>query len=292
LTPNHLKLLKRYTENIIFAFDNDEAGFQATLRATKIAFENEIYPKIFLLPEKIKDFDEAVNQLGEQNFQNLILDDSNYQDSFSFILQKLKNKYSLSDPIERKKFINEVFDLLAYLKDYNILQIYIEHLAEILKTDPYILLKQFKTFLRKNKIYKTSTQQVTKPKNPDTDYLVGALIYEDFIEYLPIQKKKDQILDILALISGISSYLPESVIYKILEENLSDTEKEKLKEASLWREQQTDNIDNFIFSLLVDYLQKLLKIIIKKPSIPEEEKLSFIKEINKIIKTSIEFQDK
>ncbi len=284
LTPNHLKLLKRYTENIIFAFDNDEAGFQATLRATKIAYENEIYPKIFLLPEKFKDFDEAINELGEQNFQNLILNNDNYQDSFSFILQKLKNKYSLSDPIERKKFINEIFDLLSYLKDYNILQIYIEYLAKILKLDSFNLFKQFKTFLRKNKNYIKEKEENYKSTTPEIDYLIWSLIFENFIETLPI-KNKEKIIDILTLISSIASYIENSLLNRILEEKLSDEDVNKLKEASLRREQQKENIDTFLYNLLRSYLQKLLKITNKATTIPPEEKINFLKEINKILKT-------
>jgi len=36
LTEDHIKLLKRYTENLYFLFDNDKAGQQATFRALKL----------------------------------------------------------------------------------------------------------------------------------------------------------------------------------------------------------------------------------------------------------------
>lgn len=35
LTANHIKLIKRYTNNVYFLFDSDPAGFDATIRALK-----------------------------------------------------------------------------------------------------------------------------------------------------------------------------------------------------------------------------------------------------------------
>jgi len=32
LTTQHTKLIQRHTEHLIFAFDNDDAGFEATIR--------------------------------------------------------------------------------------------------------------------------------------------------------------------------------------------------------------------------------------------------------------------
>ncbi len=32
LTPGHMKLMKRYTQNLYLLFDSDNAGFDATLR--------------------------------------------------------------------------------------------------------------------------------------------------------------------------------------------------------------------------------------------------------------------
>ena len=46
LTPQQLKLIKRYTKNIAFAFDQDGAGIEATKRAIELAQETELNIKI------------------------------------------------------------------------------------------------------------------------------------------------------------------------------------------------------------------------------------------------------
>ena len=56
-----MKLMKRYTQNLYLLFDNDTAGFDATVRALKIAYEQDTYPKILSLPPEYKDVDEWAN---------------------------------------------------------------------------------------------------------------------------------------------------------------------------------------------------------------------------------------
>lgn len=61
LTNDHLKLIKRYTENVFLLFDNDDAGQEATLRALNVAYQNSIFPKKINLPKEYKDCDDVAN---------------------------------------------------------------------------------------------------------------------------------------------------------------------------------------------------------------------------------------
>jgi DNA primase len=53
--------LKRYTENVYILFDNDDAGKNATVRALKIAYRENIFPKMIVLPDGYKDTDDIAN---------------------------------------------------------------------------------------------------------------------------------------------------------------------------------------------------------------------------------------
>ena len=61
LTQEQIKLLKRYTNNFIFAFDTDEAGKTATHRALELAIENDVNVRIAQVPNG-KDPDECIRQ--------------------------------------------------------------------------------------------------------------------------------------------------------------------------------------------------------------------------------------
>ncbi|MFH1451148.1 MAG: DNA primase [bacterium] len=51
LTPYHLRILKRYTENLIISFDMDTAGSSATKRGIELAQTEGFNIKILLMPE-------------------------------------------------------------------------------------------------------------------------------------------------------------------------------------------------------------------------------------------------
>lgn len=64
LTAGQLKLIKRYTHSVAFAFDQDSAGMEATKRAIELAREAELEPKIILIPNG-KDPDECIKESKE-----------------------------------------------------------------------------------------------------------------------------------------------------------------------------------------------------------------------------------
>ena len=51
LTKEHIKLIKRYTDNIILAFDGDAAGSRAAFRSVVLGWQNDMNIKILLLPK-------------------------------------------------------------------------------------------------------------------------------------------------------------------------------------------------------------------------------------------------
>jgi DNA primase len=73
VTAEHIKLIKRYTDNAYFLFDNDDAGQKATLRALKIAYQHDMFPKLIDLPSRYKDVDELAQENdGKAKFQSYL----------------------------------------------------------------------------------------------------------------------------------------------------------------------------------------------------------------------------
>ncbi len=63
LTADHLAILGRYTHRILFCFDQDAAGIEATRKAILLAYDLELEPFVVVLPENCKDLGElAITQ--------------------------------------------------------------------------------------------------------------------------------------------------------------------------------------------------------------------------------------
>ena len=103
-TAGQANLLRRYTENVLLAYDSDGAGTSAALRAIGILREVGLTGKIIDL-KPYKDPDEFVKNLGPEAFQDRI---DNAENSFMFEIRILERQFDLSDPEGKTKFHREI----------------------------------------------------------------------------------------------------------------------------------------------------------------------------------------
>jgi len=180
MTPDHLKLLKRHTEQVVLLFDNDPAGLEATIRALKVAYQADTYPRAFALPADKKDVDERLTEQGSTVTPEEFLARS--VDAFQFVMEKLAAQTDLQNPVLRKKFEQQLFGILQSLEDYGIMMIYIEQLGAFLHLTAAEMTKEFKSWLQQQKrgINTSSTSSATKSVHPDPLHLVIALSVDDY----------------------------------------------------------------------------------------------------------------
>ena len=124
LTPDHLKTLRRQTENLVFCFDNDEAGFKAAERSIDLANSLDFSVKILTLDEYKDPAEVAAKKPGilanlikksesamEFYFSRYLSegkekkDLSEFKKNLRIILEKIKN---LASPIEQSHWLKEL----------------------------------------------------------------------------------------------------------------------------------------------------------------------------------------
>jgi len=103
-TSGHAMLLRRYTKNILLAYDSDGAGVKAALRNIGILREAGLGCKVINL-EPYKDPDEFIKNLGAEEFQKRIDDAEN---GFMYEVRKAKDNYNLQDPQDLTRYHNEI----------------------------------------------------------------------------------------------------------------------------------------------------------------------------------------
>lgn len=125
-TSGQANLLRRYTENVLLAYDSDVAGTKAALRAIGILKEAGLSGKVISL-EPYKDPDEFVKNLGQAALQERI---DHAENSFFFELRTLEWDYDLKDPESKTKFHNEIARRLCGFTEEVERENYIEAIAD------------------------------------------------------------------------------------------------------------------------------------------------------------------
>ena len=103
-TPGQANLLRRYTEEVLLAYDSDGAGVKAALRAITILKETGLSGKVINL-EPYKDPDEFIKNLGKEAFQDRI---DHAENSFFFEIRILEREFHMEDPESKTKFHREI----------------------------------------------------------------------------------------------------------------------------------------------------------------------------------------
>lgn len=110
LTPEHAKLIKRITTNVVVLFDSDEAGQRAAERSLPLLLAAGLYPKGLILSEA-KDPDEFVNKFGMEALKAKI--DSS-PELFNLVLQMWMSDYKgeASQKVKLMDLARPVFDAI------------------------------------------------------------------------------------------------------------------------------------------------------------------------------------
>lgn len=125
-TAGQANLLRRYTEEVLLAYDSDGAGVNAALRAISILKEVDLSGKVLNL-EPYKDPDEFIQNLGTEAFRQRMDEAEN---SFFFELRIMEKEYNLKDPESKTKFHREIAKKLCGFPEEMERENYIEAVAD------------------------------------------------------------------------------------------------------------------------------------------------------------------
>ncbi len=125
-TAEQASLLKRYSDDVLIAYDSDGAGTKAALRAIGLLKEAGITPKIINM-QPYKDPDEFIKNKGTEAFQERI---NNAENSFFFEVRILERDYDLKDPESKTRFYREIAKKICNFADDVERENYLEAIAD------------------------------------------------------------------------------------------------------------------------------------------------------------------
>lgn len=134
LTPDQLRLIRKYTNNLTIIYDGDAAGVKAALRGLDLALEEGLNVKLVLIPDK-EDPDSYVNKVGALAFRDFIA--KNKKDFILFQLE-VALKDAGGDASKKAEVVNRAAETISRInkaEDFTKQQDYVKQTAEILKID-------------------------------------------------------------------------------------------------------------------------------------------------------------
>jgi len=157
LTPDQLRLVKKYTNNLTIIYDGDAAGIKAALRGLDLALEEGLNVKLVLIPDK-EDPDSYVNKIGASAFREFV--QSNKKDFVLFQLD-VSLKDAGNDTHRKAEVVNQVAETISRInkvEDFSRQQDYIRKSASILRIEETGLTALVNKFIRE-KITKQESRQ-------------------------------------------------------------------------------------------------------------------------------------
>ena len=119
-------LIKKYTKDVLLAYDSDGAGVKAALRAIGILKDAGMSGKIINM-SPYKDPDEFIKNLGKEAFQERI---DHAENSFLFEIRMIERDYDMSDPEDKTNFHNQIARRLCDFGEDVERENYIEAIAD------------------------------------------------------------------------------------------------------------------------------------------------------------------
>jgi len=125
LTEEQGKLLRKYSEKLIFSYDSDGAGQNAILRGAEILEKIGVEGRVLQM-EGAKDPDEYIIKYGSGRFNLLI---ENAISMIEFKTKMLAKEYNLEVANEKIKFLKEVSKLISNIDSKIEREIYIDKIS-------------------------------------------------------------------------------------------------------------------------------------------------------------------
>lgn len=143
LSIHQIRLLHRFTSNIVLLYDGDDAGVHAALRGTDMLLEEEMNVKVLFLPDG-NDPDSFARNHTAADFKKYIED--NQTDFIQFKTDLMLR--GVTDPVKRSQAINSIVESISKIKNQITRASYITDCAHRLGVNEAIIVNALNNFVR------------------------------------------------------------------------------------------------------------------------------------------------
>ncbi len=135
LTPDQIRLIKRFSTNITIIYDGDAAGIKASLRGIDLILEEGMNVKVLLLPQG-EDPDSFAKTHSATEFLDYI---SKNEADFIRFKTNLLLEGTENDPVAKARLINDIIGSVSVIPDAITRSVYIKECSSLLGVGEEVL---------------------------------------------------------------------------------------------------------------------------------------------------------
>ncbi len=145
LTVDQIRLIKRFTKNVVLLFDGDKAGLKAALRGVDLLLEQDMNIQIVSLPEG-EDPDSFIKSKGQEGFLNFV---ESVKKDFILFKAGLLISDSKRDPAKKAEAIKDIVESIARIEDPVKRAVYLQSTSKLFELKEEVLLAEINKIKRK-----------------------------------------------------------------------------------------------------------------------------------------------
>ncbi|KGX88905.1 DNA primase [Pontibacillus litoralis] len=126
ITDNQAKLIRRYVERVIICYDSDDAGIEASFKASQLLKKSGCEVRVASMKDGL-DPDDYIRTYSGEAFRKEVLDAS--ATYMGFIMQYFKRGYNLNNEGDQLAYIEKVLDEISKMDKPLEREFYIKELA-------------------------------------------------------------------------------------------------------------------------------------------------------------------
>jgi DNA primase len=193
LTAGQIKLVQRFTNDIIISYDGDQAGINAALKGIDLLLEEGMNVKVLLFPDG-EDPDSYSKKVGTQELKDFIVNKAqNFIDYQAHIL----TKGTKNDPLKKAEAIKKIVSSIALIPDAIYRSVYVKECSRIMEVEEAILLSELNKIRSKN-FNEKGTKNIAQSFSPDNLNTNEELIQDE--KKASIESTEHQERDIIRLL--------------------------------------------------------------------------------------------
>ena len=212
LSKHQIKLLRRFTQNIVLLYDGDEAGIHAAMRGTDMLLAEDMNVKVLLLPDG-DDPDSFSKKHSPTYFVEYIKEN---QTDFIEFKTKLTIQ-GVTDPVKRSEAIGGIIKSVSVIPNPITRDTYLHQCAHTLQMSERTLLNTMNAFIRGDIADKQKEREREARKEEQAAQQGGGASTQALPQWIGLHGKNEQAAKIEQLLIQTVVKYGDTVIFKDVE---------------------------------------------------------------------------